>query len=252
MTKSVAATLLCALVLVGRPAGAETINCTPVNAVPIVITLPGVYCFTHSFVTSITSGDAILIQANNVVIDLNGFRLGGLGAGLGTNAIGIRSVNQQNITIKNGTIRGFKFGINLFCPAPCTSQGHIVEDIRADQNTYVGMQVLGTGNIVRNNQVVATGGTTALGPDSNTYGIVISGFGSSAINNDVIMVTAVGAGTSSGIWVGTSAIANLVVNNRVTTADEGVRYGGTGKYRDNLTFNVTTPYTGGTDAGNNN
>jgi hypothetical protein len=26
----------------------------------------------------------------------------------------------------------------------------------------------------------------------------------------------------------------------------------TGKYRDNLTFGVTTPFSGGTDAGNNN
>ena len=26
----------------------------------------------------------------------------------------------------------------------------------------------------------------------------------------------------------------------------------TGKYRDNITFDVTTPFTGGTDIGNNN
>jgi hypothetical protein len=48
----------------------------------------------------------------------------------------------------------------------------------------------------------------------------------------------------------------LVVNNRITVADREIEYesgsGSTGKYRDNLTFGVTTPFTGGTDAGNNN
>ena len=43
------------------------------------------------------------------------------------------------------------------------------------------------------------------------------------------------------------------MNNRITTADRGIQYqGGTGKYRDNLTFGVSFPFTGGTDAGNNN
>jgi hypothetical protein len=44
-----------------------------------------------------------------------------------------------------------------------------------------------------------------------------------------------------------------VVNNRITDADLGIDFAlGTGKYRDNLTFGVTTPYNGGTNAGNNN
>lgn len=47
---------------------------------------------------------------------------------------------------------------------------------------------------------------------------------------------------------------NLAVNNRITDADVGIGYlfGATGKYRDNLTSAVATPYSGGTDAGNNN
>ena len=46
----------------------------------------------------------------------------------------------------------------------------------------------------------------------------------------------------------------LAVNNRITQADKGIAYGvgSTGKYRDNLTFDVATPYSGGTDIGNNN
>ena len=47
-----------------------------------------------------------------------------------------------------------------------------------------------------------------------------------------------------------------MVNNRITVADRGIDYeaisGSTGKYRDNLAFDVPTPFSGGTDAGNNN
>ena len=44
-----------------------------------------------------------------------------------------------------------------------------------------------------------------------------------------------------------------MVNNRITTADKGIEYdSSTGKFRDNITFGVTTPFTGGTDIGNNN
>ena len=151
---------------------AETVNCTPITALPAVITVQGIYCFKGDLTTAMTSGNAIDIQTNNVVLDLNGFKLGGLAAGLGTSAVGIHADNRQNITIKNGTVRGFFQGILLGGGGP--SQGHVVEDIRADQNTLEGIQVQGAGNIVRNNQVVATGGSTFFGPNANALGIVVS------------------------------------------------------------------------------
>ena len=122
---------------------------------------------------SMTTGAAIDIQTNNVVLDLNGFKLGGLAAGPGTNAFGVAADNSQNLTIKNGTICGFQTGIRLGDAG--ASQGHVVEDIRADQNTAVGIDVRGSGTIVRNNQVVATGGSTAFGANVGAIGIVVFG-----------------------------------------------------------------------------
>src|SRR5262245_43589026 len=153
--------VLLAVALGAVPALAETVNCTPITSLPAVISVPGIYCFTGNLDTSISSsGDrAITISANNVVLDLNGFKLGGLGGGTATLATGVFASGRQNITIKNGTIRGFWEGIFLFNSA--ASQGHVIEDIRADNNRNVGINVDGTGNIVRNNQVVATGGSTS-------------------------------------------------------------------------------------------
>ena len=168
---SVPLLVMLALVLGTSPARAETVSCTAITSLPAVITVQGIYCFTGDLNTALTSGNAIDIQTNNVVLDLNGFKLGGLAAGLGTNAFGIAADNRQNLTIKNGTIRGFFLGIRLGNSG--ASQGHVVEDIRADQNTSIGLSVAGAGHIVRNNQVVATGGTTAFGANANAYGIYL-------------------------------------------------------------------------------
>jgi hypothetical protein len=244
--------VLLAWVLGAAPARAETVNCTPILTLPAVITVQGVYCFTGDLNTAITSGSAISIQTNNVILDLNGFKLGGLAAGHGTNALGIFAVNRRNLTIKNGTIRGFLEGIHLGNSG--ASQGHVVEDIRADQNTSVGIDVSGSGNIVRNNQVVATGGTTIFGPNANGVGIAVAGTGPRVLNNDVIHTVKQGTGTAWGIYLNGVA-GGLAVNNRITGADRGIDYAtgaSIGKYRDNLTFDVTTPFSGGTDAGNNN
>ena len=201
-TAKLAATLLVLLALVfsAASAQAETVNCTHVTALPAVITVQGIYCFTGNLSTSMTSGNAIDIQTTNVVLDLNGFKLGGLAAGLGTTTVGIHALSRQNITIKNGTIRGFLEGIFLDTVA-LASQGHIVEDIRADQNTSIGIDVRGLGNIVRNNQLVATGGTTNFGPNADATGIaVVVGQSTRVLNNDVMNVTKQGTGTARGIY----------------------------------------------------
>jgi len=262
--------VLLALALGATPARAETVNCTAITALPAVITVQGVYCFTGNLATAITSGNAIDIQTNNVVLDLNGFKLGGLAAGTGTGAVGIHASNRQNITIKNGTIRGFAEGI--FLPGDA-SQGHVIEGTRADQNTVEGIDVRGTGAIVRNNQVVATGGTTAFGPNASAFGIVVLGSGARVLNNDVIDTVPRGTGTGYAIFV--SAQDMVVEGNRLSNATEGVSLQGVGdalvvnnrfttmlggiicdsggaKFRDNLTSNVTFSFPCGTDAGNNN
>ena len=240
--------VLLALVLGAAPARAETVNCTAITTLPAIITVQGVYCFTGNLATDMTTGNAIDIQTDNVVLDLNGFQLDGFAAGLGTQATGIFASNRQNITIKNGTIRGVFIGILLD-----NGSSHVVEDIRADQNTSEGIDVRGLASIIRNNQVVATGGSTAFGADASAVGIGVQSNGVRVMNNDVINTVKQGTGTAWGILL-QGVVGGLVTNNRITSADKGIEYfgGSSGKYRDNLTFGVTIPFSGGTDAGNNN
>jgi len=276
MTSKLVKTLNLTLLLLFAPgAWAETIDCTPITTLPYVITVQGIYCFTGNLATSMATGNAIEIQTNNVTIDMNGWKLGGLAAGAATQTNGIFAFQRKNITIRNGTIRGFYQGIWINDGPPfTTSQGHLIEDIRADQNTYLGFEVRGRGNIVRRNQVVDTGGSTTI---TAAFGIVLYGPGGRALNNDISGTAA--TGSAFGLYINTAdgAVAEgnriddvnsgtsgtyglyiynsndvLAAGNRITSADYGIYYfSSIGKYMDTLTSSVSTPFTGGTAVGTN-
>jgi hypothetical protein len=219
---------------------------------------------------------------------LGGHTLSNLAAGTATRAFGIASAatapNMQNITVRNGTVRGFLVGISLTGPTGSTanSSGHLVENVRADFNRNLGIQVLGAGSVVRQNQILHTGGST-IGENFDGIGLWIAGNGAQALDN-VVVDTVPGAGTgfvfgilalannnftgvviegnrvsnvtiatnsSEAISINTNAYNALVVNNRIADFQYGIFIGNTGKYRDNLTIDTTFPYTGGTDEGNN-
>src|SRR5262249_53980916 len=105
--------VLLACVTIAGPVRAETVSCTPITSLPAVITVQGIYSLTGNLNIAMTTGDAIDIQTNNVLLDLNGWKLGGLAAGVGTTANGMHAAGRQNITIKHGTVRGFLIGIVL-------------------------------------------------------------------------------------------------------------------------------------------
>jgi hypothetical protein len=133
-------------------------SCTGfIDSVPATITTQGTWCLRRDLSTSITSGVAITVANNNVTIDCNDFKLGGLAAGLATRADGIQSTNRLNITVRHCNIRGFLHGIKLGGPE---SGGHVVEDNRAQGNTHAGVSVDGDGSVVRRNLVLDTGGST--------------------------------------------------------------------------------------------
>ena len=199
---------------------AETINCTAITSLPVTITVQGIYCLTADLGTSISSGNAITIATNNVTIDMNGHKLGGLAAGSGTTAIGIYALNRTNISLKNGTVRGFSAGVSLDASVGNVSGGggHLLENLRADFNFRTGLSVAGVGNIIRNNQVISTGGSTVT---SGSFGIQVYGLGARVLNNDVIGTTSQ-TGSASGLWV-YGAPGIVIENNRIaeTTSSSG-------------------------------
>ncbi len=154
------------------PARAETMLCTEITALPFIITTQGVYCLKKNLNVNLSADGsaAITINSGNVTIDFNGFRVNNQ-APLATNqALGVHAQDRKNITLRNGFIRGFYFGVWLEEIATDASSSHLVEGMKiADSGSY-GIVVEGDQSVIRDNRVLATGG----GPVTFAYGIYLS------------------------------------------------------------------------------
>jgi hypothetical protein len=191
--------LLAFVALLGLPRIAQAAedydNCTgTITSLPAVINSQGTWCLKHNLTTSITSGDAILINTNNVTIDCNNFMLDGSGAGTGTLANGIHAANRLNATVRNCSIRGFGYGIDFF---GISGGGHAIEDSRFDGNTLAGIFAEGDGSVVRRNRVLNSGPSTVI---SYAYGIDTQ-YSVDILDNVISGVTVAvgGNGSASGI-----------------------------------------------------
>ncbi|HLQ23027.1 MAG TPA: right-handed parallel beta-helix repeat-containing protein [Gemmatimonadales bacterium] len=253
--------------------------CEPIYALPYVISQQGSYCLVRNLSTAITSGDAISIAASDVSLDLRGFKVGGGTAGPGSQAVGIHAVDRRNVTVANGNVRGFGQAVFLEDTSPGLSAAgpYRVERILADGNTSIGIHVQGRSGLVRHNQVVETTGTGG-GPGANSYGIRVEGPLARVLDNEVSgtasaggtaysaavsggrgavvdrnRISAAPGGASVGIFL-SSTLDALVTGNRIIGTGTGLSFSGSssGRYRDNVTAGVATPYFGGTDAGHNN
>lgn len=159
--------------LAPSPSRAETFStCNHfINAIPTTLSSQGVYCLVQDVSTAITTGAAITVAANNVTLDCNGYKIGGLGGGPATAAVGVRidatgGGPGANFTVRNCSIRGFATGLYNFL-AP----GMLVEDNRFDQSRDRAIDLIyPNGFVVRRNLITDTGGaggTVAIGASGN-------------------------------------------------------------------------------------
>jgi hypothetical protein len=205
-----------------------------IESLPATISTPGVWCLRRDVATGLTSGIAIQIATNNVTLDCNGYKIGGLAAGAASTTSGVYSGGRQNVTVRNCAVRGFYYGIALEGGA-----GHLVEDNRLDNNLFTAIRVSGENSRVRGNAVFDTGGalgrtdTTAIsasaditgntvsgvfadGAPSYPIGIVQFGAGHVVSHNQVRGVTPGGGGAAYGILA--SAAGITIDGNRVASA----------------------------------
>lgn len=258
------------------PVKAETTNCTAITSPGATINSPGIYCLTGNINApgGFNTGNAIHIKANNVTLDLNGWKLDGEAAGTATQATGIL-VEADNVTIQNGTIRGFRSGILLY------GRGGVLQNIRAAQITSLGILISGESIVVRDNQLLDIGGST-VSTTMTAYGIIVLGNHNLIENNFIAGLSSGGSSseyaifagnahwsmvrgnfitdtakpTGGGVSYGIAALASsgiTIRENNVTNYISGIIYGlgSTGKYMNNLTSNVGTAFAGGTPVGIN-
>jgi len=247
------------LSLIGSVGSAETINCDGggavgsgagrISSVPFTISAPGVYCVTQKITTNLASGAAITINANNVLLDLNDFAIGNLGAGPSTLAVGILAQDRQNIHIRDGVLRGFWSAIGLLNGTSsglttALSSGHTVEGIIADTSYISGIAVQGPYVTVKNNKVMNTSGSNianTLYPQAQNgssgivvgQGVGIHVFGNVVYNTDCTNgCTASTAGVQA-INIQPTSYGAVIENNTIvsqsisaTVGSQGIVFGG--------------------------
>lgn len=193
---------LCLAASAGSAAAAESYDgCThTIASLPAILGSQGTWCLASDFSTSMASGTAITITANNITIDCNGHKLGGLSAGLGTQAVGIGATGRLNATVRRCTIRGFAVGVDL------GGFGHLVEDSTFDANRVAGIRVDGGDAVIRRNRVNNTGG--------NTLSLPVTGIATTGAS-DIVDNTIVGVFTADGVLPATAIVQLLAPSGTV-------------------------------------
>ena len=168
--KSVVSAALLALACLFLPSAAHAAEsfdaCTgTITVLPYTISTPGTWCVKQNLATAAVSGAAITVNANDVTIDCNGFKLDGSAAGIATANRGVYATARSGVTVRNCALRGFQYGIAVVGAA---GGRHLVERNRISSSTSVGILLEGDGSLIRDNQVTLTGGSPA---SPHAYGI---------------------------------------------------------------------------------
>ena len=191
-------------------------NCAGfVTSLPAVISTPGTWCLKQDLNTSMTGGNAIELQANDVTLDCNHFKLNGTAAGITTMATGVYSSYYTYQTIRHCDIRGFRIGVQLNGKTP-TGGHHTIEDNRLDGETWMGLRVEGDNSVVRRNLVSNIGGLTDT---SHAFGIY-TGYTVDILDNTVSGLTA-GTGGNGNAYGITAGGPGRIVGNRVRGLKKG-------------------------------
>lgn len=92
---------------------------TPITSLPFAITQSGHYYVTRPL-TGVMNQNGITISASNVTLDLGGFNL----AGVSQTGNGVAVINGvRNVTVENGSVRGWSVGVNASTATQATISG---------------------------------------------------------------------------------------------------------------------------------
>lgn len=247
---------------------------TQIKKLPYTIKKSGQYVLKKSLKYSNLDGAAISIEAAEVTLDLGGFTLWSNAEANDTNgAIGIECFGDHRVTVRNGVVRGFLKGLDLSTGA---TGRVIVEDLIVEESGRTGIDISGQLVTVRSCQVRNTGFVTS-GVTINIWGILVSASTAIVEQNQVNNLSSPGGQTVRGIQTSGSrgstirsnevrsastlsagiilfnGAANFATDNVIADSTIGLQFanGAPGKYRDNLTQNCATPFSGGTAVGSN-
>jgi hypothetical protein len=230
----------------------------PISAFGTTLTAPGSYYLTTNLVSGASTNDGILVRANNVTIDLNGFSIISTTAPGSDSPAGIRIDGSlspiSNVTVCNGRITGFDRAVRV----QNSFSNIIVDNIHSANCRRAGIEantISGTGSQTITIRRCVVDGIDGTGEGTNVSCDGIALITCTAVVDTCVVRNIVSAGTGSASCITASTCTNtFLINNFISQASFGLRVVGGGTsvfYRDNLTAGCATPFSGGVDRGGN-
>jgi hypothetical protein len=222
---------------------------TNITSLPFTITQSGKYTLqsdlTFIFGSSPETLPAIIVLADDVVMDLNGFSIFSLDIShaSSTISIGIAVQGTQNVVIRNGEISGFTYGVSMV-----NGTGILIETLRLSNSDFHGISAQGCHNAVVLNCKISKTTPNNLSRFPNTSGIhFLSGFGNQVVNTTVI---GLGQGRYPFGILSDQSNGNYFENSYLVGCNTGMLLSSPDKYRAITTTGCTTAISGGIDVDN--
>jgi len=201
--------------------GGETIK---ISSAPYTIYKEGYYELNNDISTQDPNDNAITIAADNVFLDLKSYKISGLNDPYGDGS-GVFSTDHKNITVINGKITGFAYGVwidqaSLLADRPVNPEVS-VEKLTLDKNSYRGIKVLANRAEIRDADISNTGGYQKL---PNSAAIEIGGYNCRAQSNQISNLLPVGINEGIGITV-TNPYKNCQISDNTVEQSVAPEYG---------------------------
>jgi hypothetical protein len=201
-----------------------------IGSLPYTITTSGNYEL-ETNLTYAGHGNAIEVNADDVVINLNGFSISTNGMA----AFGVYVAQHKNLTVQNGSILGFQAAVVLAGPQSRAVSLQLVKNV-------FGVQVFAKDCAVQDCFIVGTGPET----EGNGIELLKSASGVLVKGNQVSeFVVGLISSVSSGS-------ASAFIGNYVANSGYGLALSRNDFYQGNVVTNCTVPFTGGNAIGTEN
>lgn len=191
-------------------------HCKDMVQFPYEISSPGCYQLTKDVSLSKEIGVAIVVKSNLVRIELNGFRIEGGGQSFHNTGISIRG--GHDISVQNGTLNSFLFGIRAEPDGEAgPARRLLIKNITLNDHALRAV-IAGGSEIHLENILVKNTGVRVVFPNAQTAGIELSGKNCSVSNTHVVDTIAFGTGEAaalilSGDVAGCRLASNTFQNN---------------------------------------